>query len=415
MSALADRVAASTSLPVARRVGIAVPLWLWVVGSRLLVLFAGTWGAAFGSEVSGWRRFDPAGISASMGSLGNLLGAASVRWDSIAYLTLARHGYTTAHSTVLFPLYPLLVRVLTPPGGSLIVTGIVISLVAFAVGLLLVHRITRWQLGQRTADATVLLIAFGPFAFVFSAVYTASLMFACIAGTFYLARQQRFVLASVVAACGALTHVDGVLLAAPLLVMYWRRRGCPRDPRALWSASLPALALPLVAFGGFFTYLHVQGWGWLAPITNQNTVNAGRTLVGPPLVLLQTVKDVVVQFGQTLHGTMLGYGTLLAPPVQNLFYLAVLAIAIFGLIRVWRRLPIEYAIFATLAILVCTSSAVAMEPLKGFDRYMLPIFPLWIGLAIWVEDRKLTPVVVASSSLMLVLYTIDFTRWLSVF
>ena len=358
---------------------------------------------------------DPTGISVSMGSLGNLLGAASVRWDAIGYLNLAGHGYTTAHSTVLFPLYPLLVHLLTPPGGSLIVTGIVISLVAFAIGLALVHRLTRWQLGKRTADATVLLIAFGPFAFVFSAVYTASLMFAFIAGTFYLARQQRFVLASVVAACAALTHIEGVLLAAPVAVMYWKSLGCPRDPRALWSPSLPAIALPVVALGGFFTYLDLQGWGWLAPITNQNSVNAGRTLLGPPLVLFESVKDTIFELGETLHANTLGSGVVFGPAVHNLFYMAVLAIAVIGLVSVWRRLPIEYALFGGLAILVFTSSAVAMEPLQGFDRYMLPIFPLWIGMAIWVENRRLTPVVVAASSAMLVFCTIDFTRWMSVF
>ena len=222
-------------------------------------------------------------------------------------------------------------------------------------------------------------------------------------------------LASLVAACAALTHVEGVLLVAPVAVMYWKSRGCPRDARALWSPSLPALAFPVAALGGFFTYLHIQGWSWLAPITNQNSVNAGRTLVGPPLVLFQSVKDSVVEFSQSLHGNTFGAGAMLAPAVQNLFYLAVFAIAVLGLISVWRRLPTEYALFGALAILVFASSAVAMEPLKGFDRYMLPIFPLWIGIASWVEKRGLTSVVVAASSFILVFYTIDFTRWLSVF
>ena len=416
MSAVADRVALSAALPVSRPAGFRIPIWLWVIASRLLVLFAGVWGAAFASTAPGWRSLDPAGISSNMGQVGNLLGAASVRWDAVGYLTLAQHGYTSAQSTGLFPLYPFLIHVLTPAGGSAVITGIFISLTAFAVGLVLLHRLTRWELGKRTADAVVLLLAFAPISFVFSAVYTASLLFVCAVGSFYLARQQRFVLASIVAACAALTHIQGVLLVAPLLLMYWKHRGRPRDLRQLWSPTLAAFALPLLALGGFLTYLHTQGWGWLAPIANQqNAASTGRTLVGPPLVLFQSLKDTVVELNQTLHGTSLASGGVFTPPLQNIVYLAVLAVAVLSLISIWRRLPTEYALLGVLAILVCTSSAVAMEPLKGFDRYMLPIFPLWIGVATWVEKRGLTTAVISTSSALLVLYTIDFTRWISVF
>ncbi|MGH2872905.1 MAG: mannosyltransferase family protein [Solirubrobacteraceae bacterium] len=350
-----------------------------------------------------------------MGKVGNVLGAASVRWDAIGYLTVAQHGYTSANSTVLFPLYPMLIRALTPEGASPIIAGVLISVGAFAIGLDLLHRLTRWQLGKRIADVTVLLIAFGPVSFVFSAAYSTSLLFACAVGMFYLARQQRFALASVVAACATLTHVQGIVLVVPLVYMYWKDRGCQRDLRGLWSPTLPALALPPLALGGFFTYMQLQGWGWLAPITNQNYAYAGRTLVGPPLVLLQTLRDTLIELNQTFHGTALPSGGVLSPGTQNVIYLAMLALAVLALITVWRRLPREYALYGALAILVCTSSAVAVEPLKGFDRYMLPVFPIWIGAACWVENRGLTSVVLTGSSVLLVFYTIDFTRWISVF
>lgn len=415
MSATVDRVALSTALPVPPSTGIRLPIWGWVVGSRLLVLFAGVWGASFATKASGWQRFDPERISTSFGQLGNLLTAASVRWDAISYLTIAQHGYANARSTVYFPLYPILIRMLTPPGVPPVIAGVLISLTAFAIGLELVHRMTRWELGRRTADVTVLLLAFAPFSFVFSATYTASLLFACAAGTFYLARQERFTLASIVAACGALIHVEGIVLIAPLTLMYWKSRGCPRVVHRLWAPSVAALALPALALAGFFTYLHAQGWGWLAPITNQNAANTGRALVGPPLVVFQSIKDTIIELGQTFRGTSLVSDGVLPPAGQNIFYLSVLAVAVLALLSVWRRLPAEYTLFAGLAIILCTSSAVAMEPLKGFDRYVLPIFPLWIGGAAWVESRRLTTVVTTASAVLMVFYTIEFTRWVSVF
>ncbi|MDE3131726.1 MAG: hypothetical protein KGL16_11290 [Acidobacteriota bacterium] len=409
--------AATTTLRSRQRAlsGVRITVWQAVLYSRVVVVAAGMWGAQLAVKVPGWQRFDPHGISIGMGPLGNLLGAASVRWDAISYIGLAEHGYTSARESVYYPLYSILIRLVMFVVGSPVIAGVLVSLGAFAIGLELIHRLARWHLGTRVADATVLLMAFSPFSFVFSAVYSASLLMACAVGAFYLARQGRFVLAAVVATCAALARVEGILLLGPLALMYWNSRGRPRNLSGLWSGSLAALALPVLALGGFLTYLHQQGWGWLAPFTNQNPVNTGRSLVGPPLALAESVRDTGVELIQQLHGTTLVSDGVLVPAAQNVFYLGVLAVAILGLISAWRLLPKEYVLFGALAIIVFTSSAVAMEPLKGIDRYMLPIFPLWIGVAAWAEKRGLMPLVMALSSVMLVFYTVEFTRWVSVF
>jgi Dolichyl-phosphate-mannose-protein mannosyltransferase len=412
MATIARR--APRQLITAQLVGVRIPIWFAVVGSRLIVLAAGAGGALFTHRVSGWQIYDPTGISSGLGSVGNVLGASAVRWDATGYITLAAHGYTTTASTVLFPLYPLLLRAGSVVVGSPVIAGVLISLVAFTVGLALVHRIASEELGSRTADATVLLLAFSPFSFVFSAVYTESLLLALSAGALYLARRDRFVLACVAAAAATLTHVQGILLVVPLAVMYWKSCGRPRSLRRLLPGAL-VLTLQPLALAGFFIYTHTQGWGWFAPITNQNPQEAGRTFVGPPIMLFDSVKDVVIGLNQTIHGVAPHYGSAFAPGIQNIIYLGALTIAVLALRSAWRRLPIEYALFALLAILVCTSSAVSMEPLKGFDRYMLPIFPLWIAAAAWLEERNLTAAVVTVSTVMLIFYTTEFSRWVSVF
>ena len=80
-----------------------------LVLSRLLVLAAGVAGAGV-TRRDMWPAFDATQLSSSMGTVGNLLGAAAVRWDAIHYLNIASHGYTPAN-TVFYPLYPLLMRV----------------------------------------------------------------------------------------------------------------------------------------------------------------------------------------------------------------------------------------------------------------------------------------------------------------
>ncbi len=118
---------------------------------------------------------------------------------------------------------------------------------------------------------------------------------------------------------------------------------------------------------------------------------------------------------KTLNGTpVLGSGGL-PPGAQNATYLVMLTIAVLALVSAWRRLPAPYVLFAVLALLLCTSSSVALEPLKGFGRYMLPIFPLWIGAGAWMQERRITAAILMTSTALLVVYTFEFARWVSVF
>jgi hypothetical protein len=50
-------------------------------------------------------------------------------------------------------------------------------------------------------------------------------------------------------------------------------------------------------------------------------------------------------------------------------------------------------------------------PLEAFDRYMLPIFPLWIGAAAWVEKQRILRPLLLLSVVALVFYTVMFARW----
>ena len=104
----------------------------------------------------------------------NALVAPLARWDSVWYLTIARSGYA-AHPRAdgVLPAVPG-ADPRRSPGSSRsdLVAGVLISLVAFAVALALLHRLVRLDFADEVADTTVMLLAFCPMAFFFSAVYT---------------------------------------------------------------------------------------------------------------------------------------------------------------------------------------------------------------------------------------------------
>ena len=300
--------------------------------------------------------------------------------------------------------------------GSDVIAGVLISLAAFAIALTLVHRLASEELGARAADATVLLLAFAPLSFFFSAVYTESLLLALRGGTFYLASRGRFRLACVVAAGAALTHIQGILLVAPLAWMYWESRGRTSEPApAVVAGPARSLLAPVWRSAGSSSTCTRRDGAGSRRSPARTSPTAGRTLVGPADRVVRLASGTSCSASSRRCRVANSRERTARSPFQNLSYLVWLTVTILALVSARRRLPREYVLFAGLAILICTSSAVAMDPLEGFDRYMLPIFPLWIGLAAWLERHRLTGAVVTISTVLLVMCTIDFTRWLAVF
>jgi hypothetical protein len=156
-------------------------LLVWVAGVGTIVAFG------FGPQR---KAFDPPGITNGFGWLGNLLVAPAARWDGVWYLVIARYGYRPdlgiTSRTAFFPLYPLALRTVSWLGPPPILAGVLVSLVALAYALYGIHRLTTLELARarpalsgerlaRAAQLAVLLTAFAPMAFFFSAVYSESL------------------------------------------------------------------------------------------------------------------------------------------------------------------------------------------------------------------------------------------------
>jgi len=377
-----------------------------VLASRLIVLAAGLAGALLVPRRIGWWFFDPARVSERLGGLGNALAAPAVRWDSIHYLSIAQHGYASAESTSFFPLYPLLMRAGGVVLGSDTVAGVVISLAALVIALVLLHRLTSLELGQRVADVTVALVAFAPLSLFFSAVYTESLFLALSVGSVYAARRGRWRLACGLAALAGATRVTGVGLGVPLAIMYFReRRGLDRG--VLWLAAVPA---GLLAYLG---YLAARGYGFLAPFAQESSAQYGRQMAGPLSTLLAAV-----------HAASAGVRSLAIQPVylpsiggpftqgsESILLLIVLVLAAGALVATFRRLPVAYGAYSLAVLVVCVWNPVPDQPLKSVDRYILTIFPLWMAAGAWISERRLTRAVLLVSAALLAFWSYEFATW----
>ena len=99
-------------------------------------------------------------------------------FDGAHYLRISAKGYDT-HEQVFFPLFPLLIRFLSPLfAKNHLLTGLFLSNIAFLFGLYFFSRALKlYQLKKREIFLTLLLLLFFPTSFFFGALYTEGLFF----------------------------------------------------------------------------------------------------------------------------------------------------------------------------------------------------------------------------------------------
>jgi hypothetical protein len=406
----------------ARRLAVAPAL----LGSRLLVAAGGAAGILISARLV--PRFYPPGFHSGMGGIANVLLGSGMRWDGPYYVDIAQHGYTagTLARPVFFPLYPFLIRVAHYVVGSYAVAAVLVSLAALAGALVLLERLTALELGPSAARATVLLLAFAPLSFFFSAAYAESLFLLLSVGTMLAARRERWALAGGLAALATLTRITGVLLVIPLVIVVLRTSrgsngidvgvgvgvGIERR-RAKVPVAFGWALLPLLALFGYLAALAASGWGWLAPFAGESLWH--RATAGPFMTLAIALRTAWRSFGQIVAGVHPVWHPapvgVLSPEAESILLLGVLGAALWALWQCRRLLAVEYAAYGLAALIVCTASTFRGQPLLSLDRFVLTIFPLWMAAGAWVARRRLTAYVVPVGAVALVVYAFWFARW----
>jgi len=254
------RIAAPpASLSAALR-AVAVPFLVTRVG----VLLVGLAAAVFigytpdAGEPSTWR--------VALGPARNLL----ARWDTFWYLDIASRGYhwngnpLEQQNVVFFPLLPLMMRAVgTVIGGHLLIAGLLVSLAAFLAALCWFWRWTTERTDPETATAAVWLLSAFPHAIFFSAVYTESLYLLIVVCACYYAERRLFWRAAAIGLVAGLVRPNGIVLSLPIAVIAFvtnRERGnlVPR------SAAVLAPVAGMLCFSAYLAWRVGDATAWLA-------------------------------------------------------------------------------------------------------------------------------------------------------
>ncbi|HWK16051.1 MAG TPA: mannosyltransferase family protein [Solirubrobacteraceae bacterium] len=401
---------------------------LWT--SRLLILICGVLAVLSFGRAPATDGFDPARLTAPFGYFGNLLAAPFVRWDSVWYLAIAQGGYDHQPSkTAFFPLYPLMMRGLGIVIGSELIAGVIISLLAFGVALVLLQRLVTLELGERRAQVTVLLLAFCPMAYFFSAVYSESLFLALSVGCIYAARVGRWSWAAILGALAAASRNGGVVLVVPLVLLYLYgprtdRAAVVRTGSGWWARVRPVhgirrsfawIALVPVGLGAYLGFLALKTGDGLAPFHVQQVWF--RHFAGPFGGVWDGIVAAWDGLRQLIHGpppplyfTKAG-GDPLQVAGQNLMLFGFLVLGAVACVGAFRRLPIAYGAYALAALALPLTYPVGPQPLASLPRYEVVLFPLFMWAAVWLEKRRLSTHAIAANAVLLGLFTAEFATW----
>jgi Mannosyltransferase (PIG-V) len=219
------------------------------------------------------------------------------RWDANHFVIVAEHGWSgpiaePARPAAFFPLYPLCMRAFMALGLPPIAAGLIVSTVATYIACVFLMKLADAELGEGNGRRAALYLLLFPTAVFLAAPYSESLFLAGAIPAFYLARQRRWLMASVPTAVAMGARAAGMFLLAGLVFEYVRQgfEDHKWGGRRLRDAAtcLGVGALPIVAYGLFlqaergnafqFFIDQKEGWGrdfptapWRAFMATWNT------------------------------------------------------------------------------------------------------------------------------------------------
>lgn len=302
-------------------------------------------------------------------------------WDGWWYQQIALHGYDPAlepvpgatglitlegNSAAFFPLYPALMRMVSEvtglgPYGS----GMAVAVVASFVAALGIHAVTARLGGRRAGLIAVGLWAVWPGSGAQWAVYSESVYTALAAWACYAVLTRRWLTAGVLVFTAGLARPTAVALVAALavagLAAVWRRRERLRRP-------LAAVLIAPLGTAGYLGWVGYRMGEWNGYSTLQDgawahTFDYGRHT-------LDVLSSVPVGH----------FDYLFAMPFEDVVGVGVvLLVPVLTVLLVRLRPPAVLVVYTVLSFLMVMGT---QQIFGNVSRYLLPLFPLVIPLAL---------------------------------
>ncbi len=292
------------------------------------------------------------------------------RWDANWYLSIVRDGYKLSTNyagngetnVAFFPLWPDLL-LLTSPFLSLNTAVLLLPNLLLLIGTVILHDSVRRRFDESVANLAVVSVCSFPGSFEFSSPMTESLFFMLVILTFHCINLRKVLPACFAAALLSITRVNGIAAGFTLGIGWLRDRlligWTPTLFRELFLILL--IPIPVCAFMAFQFWRFGDGFASF----NAHTYFWSNTIGWPFENLFYIL-----------------YGSDVRARLQS--GMALLAICVF--ILEINSFTFEEACFVAISILLTTSTQ--WGGLVSIMRYLLPLFPIHIAIALAAARRK---------------------------
>jgi len=290
------------------------------------------------------------------------------RWDAIHYIRIAQNGYISSDVSAFFPLYPVLGRLLsTLMNNQILIALLVISNLSLIFAFVLLYQFVENEFSPAVAKRTLVFLAVFPTSFFFLAPYPHSLSLLLVLITYLAAHQSRWGLAFLAGLLAGLTHSTVLPLVLALgfeSYAHWRETNSANKGLLLVTPLGPAIGASV-----FIVWRMVVG---LPPLAAMLEEYWGRIMQAPWKTLMEAVQ------------LYLAHKLLITTWINIALILIVIIIAIWGMKFFSPSLNI-YMFSSIIYLLLFTT---IKEPFGSLGRYILLMFPFFIGLSVWAKTFR---------------------------
>lgn len=337
-----------------------------------------------------------------------------MRFDSEHYLTIAKTGYplgypNRAHFPLLtgtgsprpakianhlwafFPLYPSIMATFArvfarflDTTSSLMLSGVIISNIAFFASAYFFYKLTQKLFNQRLALVSTAFYCFWVGAVFFSMIYTEALFMALALGAFYYLEENKLPVAVLLGFAAAFTRSDGFLVFLPFLIYGVQQLRTQKLQSLKLFLSSAVVASPYLLFNvaGYFLA------GGVFPV--QLIARESNWGIYPLLI---------TQFG-TAYCSSLNFEAF------NILALAlVLLPVVYFLLSVKKVFTSEaktlgyWAFYASSVYVLLTDSVIS-----NIARYAVPMLPIyWILAKVYTKNRLVGATLFGVTTAMLII------------
>jgi hypothetical protein len=315
------------------------------------------------------------------------------RWDTLHYQAISERGYTAFDSAAFAPpLYPLLMRWVSGLfSGNTLLAGILISNLAFIGTLAALYRYTLEEVqDMKIARRTVIYMVSAPTAFFFLSAYTESLFLFFAILSLLALKRERWIYAGVFGGLASLTRLPGVLLVFPMVYAAWVGNK-ERASKFAWIS--PILTLIGAAIFPIYLYLRFNLPPW-TPISVQAARTHGRVSF-PGANILEAIRRILS-------------GTSYMSDIWDVFIICFFLLLAFA---VWQKLSRLSSLYYLPLLILYLVREGEIQPLLGMARYVLVLFPGFIILGIWGDNRWVQRLILYPSWLLLLFMSGQFAIW----